>query len=118
MLSLCCLSFYSTARVVDIVDERPQNIPGTKLYNVGPMIPLWTHVSIFSTALYTTKRVRVYYCGLPRTCTQKSLQFWRARTPIHFLNVQVPTGDDDDTVKEGFVMFLSFAFFGAMPLLG
>lgn len=32
--------------------------------------------------------------------------------------VQVPTGDDDDTVKEGFVMFLSFAFFGAMPLLG
>lgn len=31
---------------------------------------------------------------------------------------QVPNGDDDDTVKEGFVMFLSFAFFGAMPLLG
>ncbi|CAM9231413.1 unnamed protein product [Pylaiella littoralis] len=34
------------------------------------------------------------------------------------LGLQVPTGDDDDTVKEGFVMFLSFAFFGAMPLLG
>lgn len=31
---------------------------------------------------------------------------------------QVPTGDGDDTVKEGFVMFLSFAFFGALPLLG
>eukprot|EP00904_Undaria_pinnatifida_P012689 jgi/Undpi1/8550/HiC_scaffold_25.g11015.m1 len=34
------------------------------------------------------------------------------------LGLQVPTGDEDDTVKEGFVMFLSFAFFGAMPLLG
>ncbi|CAM9432065.1 unnamed protein product [Ascophyllum nodosum] len=33
------------------------------------------------------------------------------------LGLQVPTGDDD-TIKEGFVMFLSFAFFGAMPLLG
>eukprot|EP00752_Nemacystus_decipiens_P008012 g7159.t1 len=33
------------------------------------------------------------------------------------LGLQVPTGEDD-TVKEGFVMFLSFAFFGAMPLLG
>ncbi|CAM9243039.1 unnamed protein product [Hapterophycus canaliculatus] len=34
------------------------------------------------------------------------------------LGLQVPTGDDDDTIKEGFVMFLSFALFGAMPLLG
>lgn len=33
------------------------------------------------------------------------------------LGLQVPTGDDD-TIKEGFVMFVSFAFFGAMPLLG
>jgi hypothetical protein len=30
---------------------------------------------------------------------------------------QVPD-EKDDTVKEGFLMFLSFAFFGAMPLIG
>ncbi|CAM9428908.1 unnamed protein product [Sphacelaria rigidula] len=33
------------------------------------------------------------------------------------LGLQVPTGEED-TIKEGFVMFLSFASFGAMPLLG
>lgn len=36
---------------------------------------------------------------------------------IRISDRQVPTGEDD-TVKEGFVMFLSFALFGAMPLLG
>ncbi|CAM9160095.1 unnamed protein product [Discosporangium mesarthrocarpum] len=34
------------------------------------------------------------------------------------LGLQVPSGGDDDTIKEGFIMFLSFATFGAMPLLG
>ncbi|CAM9188284.1 unnamed protein product [Choristocarpus tenellus] len=34
------------------------------------------------------------------------------------LGLQVPSGGDDDTIKEGFIMFLSFAAFGAMPLLG
>jgi hypothetical protein len=34
------------------------------------------------------------------------------------LGLQVPSTEDDDTLKEGFLMFLSFAIFGAMPLLG
>eukprot|EP00953_Heterococcus_sp_UTEX-ZZ885_P035540 18342-Heterococcus_DN1.PRE.4 len=33
------------------------------------------------------------------------------------LGLSVPD-EKDDTVKEGFLMFLSFAFFGAMPLIG
>ncbi|CAM9326981.1 unnamed protein product [Phaeothamnion confervicola] len=34
------------------------------------------------------------------------------------LGLQVPSEDEDQTIKEGFIMFLSFAGFGAMPLLG
>mmetsp|Transcript_424 Transcript_424/g.626 ORF Transcript_424/g.626 Transcript_424/m.626 type:complete len:310 (-) Transcript_424:228-1157(-) len=34
------------------------------------------------------------------------------------LGLQVPDEDEDDTIKEGFVMFLAFASFGALPLLG
>uniref|UniRef100_A0A7S3XV86 Uncharacterized protein n=1 Tax=Heterosigma akashiwo TaxID=2829 RepID=A0A7S3XV86_HETAK len=34
------------------------------------------------------------------------------------LGLQVPDEDEDETLKEGLVMFLSFACFGALPLLG
>lgn len=32
--------------------------------------------------------------------------------------LQVPNGEEHETIKEGVVMFLSFAIFGAMPLMG
>mmetsp|Transcript_37593 Transcript_37593/g.49544 ORF Transcript_37593/g.49544 Transcript_37593/m.49544 type:complete len:279 (+) Transcript_37593:172-1008(+) len=34
------------------------------------------------------------------------------------LGLQVPDEDEDETLKEGFVMFLSFALFGSLPLIG
>lgn len=75
---------------------------------------LWTHKQVKqSSGKYGDAGSHVNseahkYCG-------KTLYFIAPRV-VSLLN-QVPTGEDD-TVKEGFVMFLSFAFFGAMPLLG
>lgn len=44
-------------------------------------------------------------------------QFFVNVMMVEELGLQVPD-PDDDIVKEGVIMFLSFAAFGAMPLLG
>lgn len=44
-------------------------------------------------------------------------QFFVNVMMVEELGLQVPD-PDDDIVKEGVIMFLSFAGFGAMPLLG
>lgn len=66
---------------------------------------LWGYDGVFKESLNSSKAHKYLVQSQPSSY----------RIPC--ASYQVPTGEDD-TVKEGFVMFLSFAFFGAMPLLG
>jgi vacuolar iron transporter family protein len=71
-----------------------------------------------------TRLTRASSVDRPRPITQDVVRKM-AKYDAFFVNVmmveelglQVPD-PDDDIVKEGVIMFLSFAGFGAMPLLG
>jgi len=67
---------------------------------------------------YTQRQMSLEDATLVVKTMSKYEQFFVEAVMTEELGLQVPDANEDETLKEGFVMFLSFALFGSIPLLG